>query len=140
MEELKRLIESMSTELTINTEEAKKLTAEVHSSIREVRELKKVVEKLGSNLSEIEKRLSKVEMSRNSTSIESNARRKNIVIYNLLEEEEENVRTLADKCLTFFNKIDVQIDDRDIDYVRRLGKIKGKRPILLKFVTLKKKN
>lgn len=61
------------------------------------------------------------------------ARAKNIILFKLKDVEEHNA-DLFPVILEIFQKIKLNIPETAIDEIYRLGKIKGSRPVIIKFV------
>jgi hypothetical protein len=67
-------------------------------------------------------------------------RRKNIIIFGLQERGDESDLEMMDMVVKFlYDKMRVEISRENIDYVIKLGRRRGERPILIKFTMFFKK-
>lgn len=142
MEELKLLIKDMAQKLSTNTEETKRFTTEVQKYIAESRELKESIRMLNSNLKSLEERVLIIEneIPKTSKYLDYFSRRKNVILYNIDEKDDENISNLVDTYLNIFNvQMEANVEERDLDFVKRIGTTRGKRPVLVTFLTIKKK-
>lgn len=91
-------------------------------------------------LNEVEQ---KVEAHENKiNSLDSERRKRNIIIYRIQEENGENYKTLEVIVMNIFNNtLKVECKTEEIDFISRIGKNKNNkfRPILVKMVTFRKK-
>lgn len=109
------------------SESLKTVRAEIHTS-------SKFVESIDRRVNEFENRLTQSESS--LSALESLSRARNIILFNLMDTDEINTDLHA-MVLKTFKKVNLQVPDLAIDDVFRLGKIRGKRPIMIKFISSK---
>lgn len=90
-------------------------------------EFKMRQENLSTTVRQLEKRL---------YLIEKHSRAKNLLIFKLLDNEDTN-GNLYLSVVKLFNMIKAEIPDYAIESVYRLGRTKGKRPVMVRFISAK---
>ncbi|KAL1448383.1 hypothetical protein WDU94_001911 [Cyamophila willieti] len=117
---------------TINSEVKSSIKTEVKAQvgpfIKKVNTLDKKVDQHNVKINKIEIKM------------ETEQRKKNILLFNVPLLKDETLQTLECEILRIFSDMGVQCTSNDIDYLKRLGKNKpGSGPVLVKFALLKKK-
>lgn len=143
------LVNSVKTEIkndlvsSVKVELQKGIQKELGAVIEKVNSVEKSVTKHGGEIHKLQQEL-KEEKTKNETMrtyYDQDRRKRNIIFYNVREEEGEDFQKLEEKIVDFLKsilKIDCSIDC--LDYVSRLGKKNEKiRPILVRFVSFRKK-
>lgn len=103
-----------------------------HSELKtEIRENNNILESSVKKLNEQESRLLSVE--NNLARFEKSQRSKNIILFNLEDSDSINSNLFATIDL-LFKDIGLQVPDLAIADIYRLGKNKGKRPVIIKFI------
>uniref|UniRef100_A0A8D8M1Y3 Endonuclease-reverse transcriptase n=1 Tax=Cacopsylla melanoneura TaxID=428564 RepID=A0A8D8M1Y3_9HEMI len=143
------LTKSLKEELTLSLKQ--EVTQSLCTHITEqIAPLVGRVNKVEVTVSDHEKRISELEekvmeeKSRNmdeKLSNDTEKRKRNLVVFNLEEENNEDYEKLERKIITVIKtNMKVNCNPQDIDYVSRLGKeMNNNRPVLIRFTTLKKK-
>lgn len=105
---------------------------------KELEETKARVHKLEQENAKI---LKEIENARERANIEETNRRKNnIIIYNVEEQPRMAQIELINTVIDFISiNLGILLESRDIDFAFRLGKVVGKRPILIRFVSFWRK-
>uniref|UniRef100_A0A8D8Q4Q5 Transposase n=1 Tax=Cacopsylla melanoneura TaxID=428564 RepID=A0A8D8Q4Q5_9HEMI len=100
-----------------------------------VTQMTEEMNKLRTKVKEMEKRI--VENERRTDRIKN---KQNLVIFGVKEETQENPATLENEVLKLIKtKLNVTIEKSEVDHIKRFGKAKDKKPIMLKLTTWKKK-
>lgn len=108
-------------------------------------EFEKTNLKIDKKLEPIVKRLDELEgkTEKNTNKInewEREKRKRNIIIFGVDQEEGENFKILEEKVRNLIReKMDIMIMSTEIDSIRRFGKAKTKRPIMITLTTWKRK-
>lgn len=134
--EIKVMIENMQSNMVskASIESLAKKTDKIDKSISEIKSLH---QELGTKceVMSVEIRDVKSELAR----LQDASRKKNFLIFNIPDTEEIN-KDLFDSVMNILVKATVQLPDYCIDDIFRLGKIKGKRPVLVKLLTARHKS
>uniref|UniRef100_T1HJV4 Endonuclease-reverse transcriptase n=1 Tax=Rhodnius prolixus TaxID=13249 RepID=T1HJV4_RHOPR len=105
-----------------------------------------ILEKMEANEKNISKFLLKVdenikmvqELERRLSRYENLHRRKNLILYNLPEKTNEKPWALEQEIQTIFSDVlQSDITLKDTDVIKRIGLVKGKRPIIIRFTSLR---
>uniref|UniRef100_A0A8D8YTI4 Endonuclease-reverse transcriptase n=2 Tax=Cacopsylla melanoneura TaxID=428564 RepID=A0A8D8YTI4_9HEMI len=97
--------------------------------------------KLDSYLKKLEIVETKVEeIAKKVQSMEREKTRRNLVIFGVQQEEGENYKNLEEKVLKIVREnMEIQIQETEIDFIRRFGKGENKNPIMLGLTTWRRK-
>lgn len=103
-----------------------------HSKLKtEIRATNSVLESCVKRLDDHESR--KLSVQNNFSRFDNFHRNKNIILFNLEDSDQVN-SMLFQSIELLFKEIGLDIPDLDIADIYRLGKIKGKRPVLISFI------
>ena len=118
-EEIKNLLSTFKTEIVDSVKE------EIRNGMGELRIKEQELEEENSYLRE-ELKLVKKELM----IISSKEKERNIRMYNLEDTEIVN-KNLMENILKLFAEVDIKLPEKAVSEVKRIGKMQGKRPVLL---------
>lgn len=96
--------------------------------------INKFMEKLQLNTDKI------TDLEKRFKSYEDGYRRKNLLLFNFPEKNNEKIYDLEKEIESIFQDVlKISINLKDIDFIKRIGKNQGKRPVLIRFLALRSK-
>ncbi|KAI5701767.1 hypothetical protein M8J76_007424 [Diaphorina citri] len=135
-ETMKNFMAQITSKLDTNNQliksEAEKINTNMNEKlqplVKEVTEMKQKVQNLEKNIEINMSRINKIEKKRN------------LIIFGLEQEEEEDPTMLEEKLLQLFKeKLNIKVETFEIDFIKRFGKAKDKKPIVVGLTTWKRK-
>ncbi|KAI5751693.1 hypothetical protein M8J77_010005 [Diaphorina citri] len=135
-ETMKNFMAQITSKLDTNNQliksEAEKINTNMNKKlqplVKEVTEMKQKVQNLEKNIEINMSRINKIEKKRN------------LIIFGLEQEEEEDPTMLEEKLLQLFKeKLNIKVETFEIDFIKRFGKAKDKKPIVVGLTTWKRK-
>ncbi|KAI5753354.1 hypothetical protein M8J77_026134 [Diaphorina citri] len=135
-ETMKNFLAQITSKLDTNNQliksEAEKINTNMNKKlqplVKEVAEMKQKVQNLEKNIEINMSRINKIEKKRN------------LIIFGLEQEEEEDPTMLEEKLLQLFKeKLNIKVETFEIDFIKRFGKAKDKKPIVVGLTTWKRK-
>uniref|UniRef100_A0A8D9BR67 Endonuclease-reverse transcriptase n=2 Tax=Cacopsylla melanoneura TaxID=428564 RepID=A0A8D9BR67_9HEMI len=111
--------------------------------------MKKEFQKMNINIDKkikpVVKRVTDVEQkvgvnSEKINNLEKEKRKRNVVIFGLEQDQNENFKSLEEKVLKMIrDKMEIEIYPFEVDFIKRIGKSNDKKPVLMGLTTWKRK-
>lgn len=143
-EEIKSFRAEMQTMKQENSDSKDQLNKIFNTCTQTEEKIKEISLKNEKNAEEIEKLQGIVSKLENQNSyLEQQIKKKNLIIYNILETNEENYADLENTLIELINaKMELNIQSQDIEEISRIGKIREytNRPIKVVFTSIKLRN
>lgn len=127
MEDIKSILQELKSEVLYNRTEITAVNTNISKIVTSLEKVVQEFQTMKTKINEIEKKVD--EQEKEIDFLAKQARLNNLVLIGIPEHEGENlITTIKD----IFHNVNIEIPETNFDNVYRLGKIKGKRPILLK--------
>lgn len=144
MEEIQAMLQKIQTQLNEMNMDLKQSLKDGENNKEEIMQLRKAIEKREEKIENQEKKIKRLEEKVDQQEgkiekLEREIKRRNLVIYGIPEQEDEN---LHEEIKNLMEKININIDYKnETENIRRIGinREKNNRPILIKFLNENKK-